>query len=333
MLSALKSLIMTTQPKPDAPAPLLSTWAVSAAAGEPIAVVRVRNLQGTVPVGRDAWGRPDKAQPALLSTEVSFSQPFGAASATDTVSAETAHYGNLSKNLLASLGAFAQQASPPTKVAATSEGIDNGKPSSGDVFELLWVGLTGRVVDGSARALPLDRLPFLDTDRLRGLSLTVLLPKASLLGSGVSTTVTACFKNAGEQEEEEKGGNPLQSYARSLRIHELRVPVLIGVNDNERRAKQMVVADVEIDKLDVTRDIHPELESVITETMSASSFETLEALGALVAGKILDEFKIGDDPKTGRERGWQVKIALGKPIAVPFADSPEVVIKMGAGLP
>lgn len=52
-----------------------------------------------------------------------------------------------------------------------------------------------------------------------------------------------------------------------------------------------------------------------------------------MAGKILDEFKIGDDPKTGRERGWQVKIALGKPIAVPFADSPEVVIKMGAGLP
>ncbi|ETS87967.1 hypothetical protein PFICI_01795 [Pestalotiopsis fici W106-1] len=321
-----------TTPKPDPPAPLLSTWEVSAAAGEPIAVVRVRNLQGTVPVGRDAWGRPDKAQPALISTEVSFAQPFGAASATDTVSAETAHYGNLSKNLLASLGAFAQ-ASPPTKVAAAASAAgDNGKPSSGDVFELLWVGLTGRVVDGSARALPLDRLPFLNTDRLRGLSLTVHLPKASLLGSGVSQTVTACFNG-----ETEAAGNPLRSYARSLRIHELRIPVLIGVNDNERQAKQMVVADVEIDKLDVTRDIHPELESIITEasnnhTMSASSFETLEALGALVAGKILDEFKIVDDPKTGRERGWQVKIALGKPIAVPFADSPEVIIKMGAGL-
>lgn len=331
MLSTLRSYMTMTsssqqQPKPDPPAPLLSTWAVSAAAGEPIAVVRVRNLQGTVPVGRDAWGRPDKAQPALVSTEVSFARPFGAASAGDTVSAETAHYGNLSKNLLGSLGAFAS-ASPPTKVETSEVGGD--KPGSADVFELLWVGLTGRVVDGSARALPLDQLPFLDTDRLRGLSLTVRLPKASLLGAGVSLTATAAFN----PEAAGAAGNPLRSYARSLRLHELRVPVLIGVNDNERRAKQMVVADVEVDRLDVTRDIHPELEALITETMSASSFETLEALGALVAGKILDEFKIGDDPKTGRERGWQVKISLGKPIAVPFADSPEVIIKTGADLP
>jgi dihydroneopterin aldolase len=69
------------------------------------------------------------------------------------------------------------------------------------------------------------------------------------------------------------------------------------------------------------------------QTMDGSSFETLEALGAQVAAKLLDEFTIGDDPKTGRERGWQVKIALGKPIAVPFAESPEVIIKTGAGLP
>ncbi|KAI4601444.1 hypothetical protein KJ359_011573 [Pestalotiopsis sp. 9143b] len=330
MLSTLRSYMTMTssssQPKPDPPAPLLSTWAVSAAAGEPIAVVRVRNLQGTVPVGRDAWGRPDKAQPALVSTEVSFARPFGAASAGDTVSAETAHYGNLSKNLLGSLGAFAS-ASPPTRVETASE-VGGDKPGSADVFELLWVGLTGRVVDGSARALPLDRLPFLDTDRLRGLSLTVRLPKASLLGAGVSLTATAAFN----PEAAGAAGNPLRSYARSLRLHELRVPVLIGVNDNERRAKQMVVADVEVDRLDVTRDIHPELEALITEA-SLKKAHMLEALGALVAGKILDEFKIGDDPKTGRERGWQVKISLGKPIAVPFADSPEVIIKTGADLP
>jgi hypothetical protein len=66
--------------------------------------------------------------------------------------------------------------------------------------------------------------------------------------------------------------------------------------------------------------------------MEGSSFETLEALGALMAERILTEFKIGDDPKTARERGWQVKISLGKPIAVPFADSPEVVIRAGADI-
>lgn len=63
--------------------------------------------------------------------------------------------------------------------------------------------------------------------------------------------------------------------------------------------------------------------------MEGSSFETLEALGALIAEKILNDFKVGEDPKTGRERGWQVKISLAKPIAVPFADNPEVVVRAG----
>ncbi|KAH8675774.1 Dihydroneopterin aldolase-domain-containing protein [Xylariales sp. PMI_506] len=311
-------------PKTDAPAPLLSTWQVVAAAGEPFAVVRVCNLQGSISVGRDAWGRANKQQPALISTEVSFSKPFGTASVDDKVTQETAHYGNLSKNLLNSLGLFAS-ATPPKDPKVAEKAAAEG-PSSADVFELLWVGLTGRVVDGSERALPLDTLPFLDTNRLKSLAMTLHLPKASLLGDGVSLTVTGCF-------HEVQDTNPLLSHARSLRIHNLRVPTLIGVNANERLAKQMVLADVVIDRLDVTRDIHPELEKLVVEIMEASSFETLEALGTLIAGRILSDFKIGDDPKPARERGWQVKISLAKPIAVPFADNPEVIIRAGADLP
>lgn len=250
-------------PKQDPPAPLLTTWQVAAAAGEPFAIVRVRNLQGMIPVGRDAWGRANKAQPALISTEVSFAAPFGAASAQDKVGAETAHYGNLSKNLLGSLEVWTRSTpprDPETAARAEAEG-----PSSADVFELLWVGLTGRVVDGSLRALPLDRVPFLDTDRLRSLALTVHLPKASLLGAGVSLTVTACFREGGDE-------NPLSSYARTLRIHGLHVPTLIGVNANERKAKQMVVADVEIERLDTTRDIHPEIEKLVVEVGLSTLF-------------------------------------------------------------
>lgn len=67
--------------------------------------------------------------------------------------------------------------------------------------------------------------------------------------------------------------------------------------------------------------------------MEGSSFETLEALGSLLANKILDEFKIVDEPKTARERGWQVKISLAKPIAIPFAERPAVEIKAGGALP
>lgn len=67
--------------------------------------------------------------------------------------------------------------------------------------------------------------------------------------------------------------------------------------------------------------------------MEASSFETLEALATNIANKILSDFRIGDDPKSMKERGWQVKVALEKPIAVPFAECPMVEVKLGADLP
>lgn len=258
--------------KTDPPAPLLSAFEVRARAGEPFAVVRVQDLQGTLPVGRDAWGRANKAQPALLSTEVSFARAFGRASAEDRVSAETAHYGTLSKSLLASLDLFNKNnnnssAAAPAPSRAEGEAADG--PHAADVFELLWVGLTGRVVDGSARALPLDRVPFLDTARLRSLSLAVRLPKASLVGRGVSLSAAACFHDVG-------GGNPVLGFSRALTLHALHVPTLIGVNANERAAKQMVVADVEVEKLDVARDIHPELEKLVVEVSNGRKKPTTE---------------------------------------------------------
>lgn len=64
--------------------------------------------------------------------------------------------------------------------------------------------------------------------------------------------------------------NPLRSYARCLGLHGLRVPTLIGVNSNERAAKQMVVVHVEIDRFDVQEDIHTELESTIVEVCDVS---------------------------------------------------------------
>ena len=75
--------------------------------------------------------------------------------------------------------------------------------------------------------------------------------------------------------------------------------------------------------------------------MEKSSFETLEALAAHVADKILGDFRIpgngGDDDQssrtTTRDRGWQVGVRLEKPIAVPFAECPVVEVRMGAGLP
>lgn len=76
--------------------------------------------------------------------------------------------------------------------------------------------------------------------------------------------------------------------------------------------------------------------------MEASSFETLEALGTHIATKILDDFRPAPsssadtatdaDGRTMRERGWQVRVCLEKPIAVPFAECPAVEVRMGQGL-
>ncbi|OTA97939.1 hypothetical protein M434DRAFT_391548 [Hypoxylon sp. CO27-5] len=344
----------------DPPAPLVSSFRVRADAGEPVAVVRVRNLQGAIPVGRDAWGREGKLQPVLLSSEISFAQPFSgndnaassssssvsASGDTDKLDAGTVHYGNLSKTLLSSLELWGQgkpsaggaesSGLAASAIVATGSEAEVKTPRTADVFELLWVRMTGRVVDGSRVALPLDQLPFLDAAKLRSLSLTMSLPKASLLGAGVSLTTTASFRSDlpkdGDKKDDGKSSskNPLLSYSRALRIQGLHVPTLIGVNSNERNAKQMVVADVEIDRFDITDDIYSDLERTIVETMEASSFETLEALASQLASKILSDFRIGDNPAPMKERGWQVRVCLEKPIAVPFAECPAVEVTMGS---
>ncbi|KAI0148141.1 hypothetical protein F4776DRAFT_660314 [Hypoxylon sp. NC0597] len=345
-----------TNDNTDPPAPLVSSFRVRADAGEPVAVVRVRNLQGAIPVGRDAWGRSGKLQPVLLSSEISFAQPFSGNAASSSVSASgdtdkldagTVHYGNLSKTLLSSLELWGQgrpsaggaesSGLAASAIVATGSAAEVKTPRTADVFELLWVRMTGRVVDGSRIALPLDQLPFLDAAKLRSLSLTMSLPKASLLGAGVSLTTTASFRDdfskGGDKTDDDKSSsskNPLRSYSRALRIQGLHVPTLIGVNSNERKAKQMVVADVEIDRFDVADDIYSDLERTIVETMEASSFETLEALASQVANKILSDFRIGDSPAPMKERGWQVRVCLEKPIAVPFAECPAVEVTMGS---
>ncbi|KAI1468652.1 Dihydroneopterin aldolase-domain-containing protein [Daldinia caldariorum] len=336
-----------TNDKADPPAPLVSSWRARADAGEAVAVVRVRNLRSSIPIGRDAWGRSGKLQPVLLSSEVSFAVPFAVSESssanTDKLDSGTVHYGNLSKALLGSLELLGQgnAADPDSKagtaasaVAATGYEAEVATPRTADVMELLWVRMTGRVVDGSRVALPLDQLPFLHAARLRSLSLTVELPKASLLGAGVSLTTTASFReDLPKEQEKEKGDtnqNPLQSYSRTLRIHGLHIPTLIGVNPNERKAKQMLVVDVEIDKFDVAEDIHTELEAIVVEAIESSSFETLEALASHVGNKILSDFRIADDPKPMKDRGWRVKVCLEKPIAIPTAEFPAVEVTMGS---
>ena len=233
-----------------APAALGSSWSVRAAAGEPFAVVRVQNLQTVIQAGQDAWGRPSIGQPLLISAEVSFSKPFHAAASSDSLGNDTAHYGNLSKAILASIEAYR-----PANLASL------GEPPAVSLHAVLgqiWQRLTGTTLDGRIPDGIVRHDPFLSLGAVRFLSVDLHLPKASLLGDGISATASSVYEMV--------DGYPLaQLYSYTLRLRSLRVPTLIGVNAIERQSKQVVIASIELDKLTCHEDIHAALETMIVK--------------------------------------------------------------------
>ncbi|TQN68925.1 Aminopeptidase 2, partial [Colletotrichum shisoi] len=288
-----------------------SSWQVRAEAGEPFAVIRVRDLQGTLKAGTDAWGRPNKTQPVVVSAELSMAQPFDGASATDTVGDDTVHYGHLAKALLGSL-----------------DMVNSLVEKRGGPFSLwfallhIYEHLTGYRLDHGERT-PVDVLRTSQgggtlgqqLERVRCMDITLTLPKGSLLGDGVSISRAMVFEAA----------RPVV-WSETLRIHGLRVPTLIGVNPNERKAKQVVKTDVEIEGYESNAvgedDIYVELESVVVKTLEDSSFETLEALGPAITSGIRRCLATSGEP-FGLP-GWVIKVILEKPTAITMAAASRV---------
>ncbi|CAK7233533.1 hypothetical protein SCUCBS95973_008626 [Sporothrix curviconia] len=301
--------------------PLPTAWDVQAAAGEPRAVIRVRNLQTTLgaTAGQDAWGRHGRAQPAVVSAEAVLATPFAEAAVTDSVAGDTVHYGTLSKALLASIAGWA--AHSEKRPAASS--LD-------DVLAGLWRDLTGQVVAGGQSTAAAGKeagAALLTAEVVRRLTVTVLLPKASLVGEGASLTTTGLLAPQGTVVG---AAGAVAIAARTLRLHRLRVPTLVGVHPHERTAKQAVVLDVALDRYDGRQDAYPRLEAFVVRLVEASSYETLEALGTDLARAILREFRPhGPLPDNGLP-AWYVHVALEKPIAVPLADAPVVEVRMAA---
>lgn len=58
--------------------------------------------------------------------------------------------------------------------------------------------------------------------------------------------------------------------------------------------------------------------------MEKAAYETLEALGAHLSTIIMRDFKPNPRELYSGEEGWQVKLSMEKPTAVPFADCPVV---------
>ncbi|KND94734.1 hypothetical protein TOPH_00108 [Tolypocladium ophioglossoides CBS 100239] len=221
-----------------------SLWNIHVAVGEAPAVVRVNNLHATVKGPNDAWGRRNRPQPMQISVKVELRKPFSATSRADALASDTVHYGQLSKAILASLESLATAAEQAPWPFSLSE-----------VLAYVWLDLTGFYPTGKRAE---SQEPFLDTSVVRCLEMTVHLPKASLVGDGVSFAFTGVFGN-------DLNGTSMRLHGRTLRLHNLRVPTLIGINDNEREAKQAAVVNVEIDNFGATSDIFNSLEAKIVD--------------------------------------------------------------------
>lgn len=251
---------------------LPTAWDVRAAAGEPHAVIRVRNLQTTLGPGAatDAWGRTGRAQPAVLSAEVVLDAPFAEAAVTDRVAADTVHYGTLSKALLENI---AHWGGPSSNGKA---GADDGPSVSlMTVLYGIWVNLTGQTITGwTSKPMKLDAPVPINSSVVRSFSVSVLLPKASLAGEGVSMTLTGILAPQAAAKDAEvriDHARPAPIVSHTLRLHRIRVPTLVGVHPHERTAKQVVIADVALDQYNGYVDVYTQLEAFVVRVCLSSS--------------------------------------------------------------
>ncbi|KUJ22751.1 uncharacterized protein LY89DRAFT_728868 [Mollisia scopiformis] len=307
--------------------PLLTPHALHRLAPEEApSKIEIHNLQTNLPL-TDAWGRPATQQPALISASISLRKPFSSASDTDTVTKGTVHYGILSKAII--------------RACKELEGIIGSGDEEGlrvpmwgrTVVCWLHYCLTGydvlpKIPQGpvATRALKQskrskkDAEPLLSSENITVLELEVKLPKASLLGTGVSVKGTFLYDGAGSGPG---------AYSMVMKLHELRIPAIIGVNPNERLAKQIVICGVEMEKWDRAVDTWAELEEIVAKTIEESSFQTLEALATFLTTRIITLFLIPHHSytapvPTSPHHHPQIRMTLCKPTAVTFADNPVV---------
>lgn len=217
-------------------------------------MVRVKNLRSTIQGPHDAWGRSSRPQPFVISASVGFQGSFTSSSSTDNLAEDTVHYGLLAKAILATLDQIAQ---------------DPKDRSLRDVLDAVWVDLTGFDTLGVPQRSAKGQ-PFLNPAKFSSLKVVAHLPKASLLGDDISIATSALFQCT-------DGEVVMSARTQSLKICGLRVPTLIGVNSNERLAKQVVIANLEIDGLDDKNDTFCLLEDVFVTVSHAACLPLIHA--------------------------------------------------------
>jgi dihydroneopterin aldolase len=250
--------------------------------GESHSIIRVQNLSTQALVGGDPWGiltgtttRRNKLQPIFLSAALSLRKPFNRVMAADRLNESTVNYSTLSKEILEVVASRRPDLAHPEGFV----GIQRDMALSEFLF-WIYIYLTRRwpygtspiasvarnFLDGGCPCLEDEhslayRPPLLDVSGLIEMEISVFLPKATLMGSGVSLTTALGYYRGVDSRD-----SPLRSV---LKLHDLRIPTLIGVNINEQAAKQIVIVNVELDPyLHKTRDFYNELEQIVFKVKS-----------------------------------------------------------------
>lgn len=240
-------------------------------------IIHVKNLSGNARVGVDVWGRTEngrvnKFQPIQISASISLEEPFETAARSDSVDRSTVHYGTLSKEILKVLAYRGEALLRPNESEQDPDCLECIQSDwtlavlldaihswiAGRIFSWDYYGGTGEVYNKCSTLLA-------NSSNAPGNSiigtgheveLSCFLPKGSILGSGVSLRVLTMPHPNG----------PAYTICSILKLHDLRIPTLIGVNANERLAKQMVIANVEIDGYLVTDfDLYHKLEQIVVK--------------------------------------------------------------------
>jgi dihydroneopterin aldolase len=256
IIELLSLALQALRPAAPSMATLQTSWAVAQEAGEAHSSIRVTNLQTSLPVAKDAWGRQGKLQPVLISAAVSLREPFSSASSSDTVTNSTIHYGILSKAILESCQRCTE--------IFNSSGSANEGFTVEFLAQFIHLFLTHSVVQGDLDA---DYLRIVDNlvlppKLLNSLELVIKLPKASLIGNAVSVRYGLTYKIDGQGPDK---------FSSVLRLHDLRIPTLVGVNPNERLAKQILVVNVELDPW-IKEESYNELEEIVVKVLFSPSF-------------------------------------------------------------
>jgi dihydroneopterin aldolase len=254
--------------------PLLTPHEFFLKTPEPHSQIAVQNLQTILPLARDAWGRPSKPQPLLISCTLSLRHPFSSTSSTDTITSSTIHYGTLSKAILDACQEFRElcedEVMPvPMHIRALVcylqfwlTGCDT-LPRISSHLSLPANPNPASNERGKIKEKEKEREPLIHCSMLNSLSLEILLPKASLFGSGVSLRGDFTY---------EEGHLGPSAYSMVLKLKELRIPAVVGVNGNERKAKQLVVASVEMERWDRMVDAYNELEEIVVKVYIRLTF-------------------------------------------------------------